>query len=132
MAKKKFAKKPAKSMSKGKAAAPARKTPLTPASKQRPKGEVYRLIAEHTDLTRKQVAAVFETAGEIISKDLSRSGPGVVNLGGMMKVMVVRKPATKAAQRPNPFKPGEMMTVKAKPARNVVKVRPLKALKSMV
>jgi hypothetical protein len=42
------------------------------------------------------------------------------------------KPATEAATRPNPFKPGEMMDVKAKPARRVVKVRPLKNLKDMV
>ena len=34
--------------------------------------------------------------------------------------------------KPNPFKPGEMMEVKAKPARNVVKVRALKPLKEMV
>jgi len=34
--------------------------------------------------------------------------------------------------RPNPFKPGEMMEVKAKPARNVVKAQPLKGLKDLV
>ncbi len=49
-----------------------------------------------------------------------------------MKITVIKKPATKAGTRPNPFKPGEMMDVKAKPARNVVKVRPLKSLKEMV
>jgi hypothetical protein len=42
------------------------------------------------------------------------------------------KPATKATQKANPFKPGEMMTVKARPARTVIKVRPLKGLKEMV
>jgi hypothetical protein len=51
---------------------------------------------------------------------------------GLAKVTVVRKPATKAGQRPNPFKPGEMMEVKAKPARNIIRVRPLKMLKDMV
>jgi hypothetical protein len=49
-----------------------------------------------------------------------------------MKVTVIRKPATKARMAPNPFKPGEMMQVKAKPARNVVKVRALKGLKALV
>lgn len=122
-----------KSMKKsGAKAAPARKASIDSAKKPRSKGEVFRIIAEQTELSRKQVASVFDTVGQIIQKDLSKAGPGVVNLGGMMKVTVVRKPATKAAQRPNPFKPGEMMTVKAKPARNVVKVRPLKSLKSMV
>ena len=41
------------------------------------------------------------------------------------------KPATKGGMRPNPFKPGEMMEVKPKPARRVVKALPLKSLKDM-
>jgi nucleoid DNA-binding protein len=48
-----------------------------------------------------------------------------------MKVKVVRKPATKARKGTNPFT-GEEMMFKAKPARNVVKVLPLKGLKEMV
>ena len=48
-----------------------------------------------------------------------------------MKIKVVRKPATKARKGVNPFT-GEPMTFKAKPARNVVKVLALKALKDMV
>jgi len=49
---------------------------------------------------------------------------------GLMKVKVVRKPATKARPGINPFT-GEETIFKAKPARNVVKVQPLKALKDM-
>ena len=37
-----------------------------------------------------------------------------------------------ADTKANPFKPGEMMEVKAKPAKTVLKIRPLKALKAMV
>ena len=48
-----------------------------------------------------------------------------------MKVKVVRKPATKARKGINPFTQEETV-FKAKPARNVVKVLPLKALKDMV
>jgi nucleoid DNA-binding protein len=48
-----------------------------------------------------------------------------------MKVEVKRKPATKARKGINPFT-GEETMFKAKPARNVVKVRPLKKLKDMV
>jgi nucleoid DNA-binding protein len=44
---------------------------------------------------------------------------------------VVRKPATKARSGKNPFT-GEPMTIQAKPARNVVRALPLKALKEMV
>jgi nucleoid DNA-binding protein len=48
-----------------------------------------------------------------------------------MKITVKRKPATKARKGINPFT-GEEMMFKAKPARNVIKVRPLKKLKEMV
>ena len=66
----------------------------------------------------------------LIGHDLKK-GPGTFTVPGLMKVTVVRKPATKARKGTNPFT-GEEMTFKAKPARNVVKVRALKALKDMV
>ena len=104
---------------------------LTAASKPRSRGEFYTTIAEHTQLSRKQVASVFETMGKILSVDLGKSGPGICNVAGLMKVTVVRKPATKARKGINPFTKQEVM-FKAKPARNVIKVRPLKTLKAMV
>ena len=67
----------------------------------------------------------------IIKKNIGKSGPGVISINGLCKIMVQRKPATKARKGINPFT-GEETTFKAKPARNVVKVRPLKALKDMV
>jgi nucleoid DNA-binding protein len=99
--------------------------------KARSKSEIYSTLAEEAGLARRQIAAVFDGLTGLIKKDLSR-GPGVFTVPNLMKITVIRKPATKAAQRPNPFKPGEMMTVKARPARKVVKVRPLKNLKAMV
>ena len=46
--------------------------------------------------------------------------------------LVIKKPAQPAKKGvPNPFRPGELMDVAAKPAKNVVKVRPLKNLKAM-
>jgi len=104
---------------------------ISPANKPRTKGEFYTTISGVTGVTRKQVATIFETLGKVISADLSKGGPGVLNVGGMMKVIVVRKPATKARKGINPFTKQEVM-FKAKPARNVIKIRPLKALKSMV
>jgi nucleoid DNA-binding protein len=74
---------------------------------------------------------VFDALGAVIKKDLSKSGPGTVNIAGLMKLQVQRKPATKARPGVNPFT-GEETVFKAKPARNVVKVRPLKTLKDMV
>lgn len=115
------------------AAAPAKKSAkASAADKVRSKSEVYRTIAEHTDLKPAQVKSVFEAMTTLMAADLSKKGPGMFNVPGLMRVTVQHKPATKATTRPNPFRPGEMMEVKAKPARTVVKVRPLKGLKSLV
>jgi nucleoid DNA-binding protein len=104
---------------------------IAPASKPRSRSEFYTAIAEQTDLSRKQVASVFDAMGQVLAADLGRSGPGTCSVAGLMKVSVVRKPATKARKGINPFTKEEVM-FKAKPARNVVKVRPMKVLKSMV
>jgi hypothetical protein len=74
---------------------------------------------------------VFGALGELLAADLGKKGPGIVQVPGLMKVTVVRKPATKERKGINPFT-GLETTFKAKPARNVVKVRAMKALKSMV
>ncbi len=99
--------------------------------KARSKSEIYTSLAEEVGLTRRQVAGVFDSLAGLIKKDLGK-GPGIFTVPGLMKITVIRKPATKATTRPDPFHPGQMMTVKAKPARKVVKVRPLKNLKAMV
>ena len=95
------------------------------------KAETYTYIAEKTGLTKRDVGAVFDAMGGLIRRDLRRTGPGVYTVPGLMKIKVVRKPATKARKGVNPFT-GEAMTFKAKPARNVIKVLALKALKDMV
>jgi len=108
---------------------------LTASGKPRGKTELFKLIGDHTGLHRKQVASVFETLGKIMSVDLTKPSAGkpkVFVVPGMMKVQAVFKPATKATTRSNPFKPGEMMDVKAKPAKTVIKIRPLKGLKEAV
>lgn len=104
---------------------------MTRADKPRTKAEIFKIIAEGADLTRQQVATVFECMGEIIEKDLKRGGPGAVNLAGMMKVTVQRKPAVPRRRGINPFT-GVEQWFKAKPARNVVKIRALKNLKDRV
>jgi nucleoid DNA-binding protein len=98
-------------------------------SKTRTKSEVYGALAECACVTRKQVATVFDGLAGLIKKDLR--GPGLFTVPGLMKITVVKKPATKARRGINPFT-GQEMTFKAKPARKVVKVRPLKSLKAMV
>ena len=109
----------------------AKKKSPKAATKVRTKSEVYGGLAEAADLTRKQVATVFEGLSDMIKMDLGKRGPGIFTVPGLMKVKVVRKPATKARKGVNPFT-GEEMMFKAKPARNVVKVLALKGLKGMV
>ena len=108
----------------------AKKSTRTTA-KARTKSEVYGDLADNADLTKKQVAGLFDGLAGLIKKDLGKRGPGVFTVPGLMKIKVVRKPATKARKGINPFT-GEEMMFKAKPARNVVKVLALKNLKGMV
>jgi nucleoid DNA-binding protein len=82
-------------------------------------------------LSKKDVVAVFDEMAAMIKKDLGKRGVGAFTIPGLAKVRVVRKPATKARKGTNPFT-GEEMMFKAKPARNVVKLSALKALKDMV
>ncbi len=127
-----MAKKAAKAAPKAAAPKAAEKpAEKAPAAKSASKGEVFSALAEKTGLTKKDVAGVFEALNELIGKELGKKGPGLFVVPGLLKLKVVRKPATKAKQGINPFTK-EPMTIKAKPARNSVKALPLKALKELV
>jgi nucleoid DNA-binding protein len=122
-----------------KAAAPraAKKLDLTKpvkvaaSAKSRTKGGFFATIADHVGVHRRDVAGVFHVMGSMIKSDLSKVGSGVFTIPGLLRITVKRKPATKARPGINPFTK-EPITIKAKPARNVVRVRPLRALKEMV
>ena len=101
------------------------------AAKTRSQGDVFGTIAQHVGIHRRDVASVFHVMGSMIKADLSKSGAGVFKVPGLMRITVQRKPATKERQGINPFTK-EPTTFKAKPARNVVRVRPLRGLKAMV
>lgn len=96
------------------------------------KTELLETLSTGSELTKKQAGQVLDVLGEIIETQLGKKGPGLFVLPGLLKITRVSKPARKAGKKPNPFKPGEMMVVKARAAHNVVKVRPLKKLKDMV
>jgi nucleoid DNA-binding protein len=103
------------------------------AGKPLSKSAVYQALSEKTNLTKKQVAEFFDALTDLVKRELGKKGPGVVNvLPGLLQLKLKRMPARKARQAPNRFKPGEMMTIKAKPASNTVKTRALKALKELV
>ncbi len=96
------------------------------------KSEIYTNIAETTELSKKQVAAVLDALADEIQKAIGkRGGPGQFTVPGLCKIIVQRKPATKERKGINPFTKEETI-FKAKPARNIVKIRPLKGLKDMV
>jgi nucleoid DNA-binding protein len=88
-------------------------------------------ISMSSGLTKKQVSSVFDGLEGLIEGHIKKRGPGQFTLPGLLKIEVKRKPATKARKGINPFT-GEETTFKAKPARNVVKIRPLKKMKDMV
>ena len=121
-AKKKAAKK------KAAAAAPTRAKVIKDAYT---KSQLIAELAEQTQLTKKQVIAVLDGITGIVEGHIKKNGAGMFTLPGLLKMKVVRKPATKARKGINPFT-GEETVFKAKPARNVVKIQPLKATKEMV
>jgi len=100
------------------------------AAKVPTKGEILASVATTTQLTRKQVASVLDALAGLIKANVGKKGPGMFVVPGLLKIMVVQKPAVAAHKGINPFTKQEQM-FKAKPARKVIKVRPLKALKDM-
>ena len=87
-------------------------------------------IAANTELSKKQVDAVLNELNSIIERHIKKRGVGEFTLPGLLKIKTVKKPAQKAKKGvPNPFRPGELMDVAAKPASTKVKILPLKKLK---
>jgi hypothetical protein len=96
------------------------------------KSEVLNNIATETGLARKDVAAVLEALAGEIKKALGSRGPGLFAIPSLVKITKKKIPARPAQKNvPNPFKPGELMDVAARPARQKIVVRALKNLKDM-
>ncbi len=95
------------------------------------KSEFFNVLAEQSGLAKKEVKAVVESIEAIIKAHLLKNGPGQFTFPGVFKMTAVTKPATKAKRGRNPFT-GEEMTIKAKPAKRVVKARVLKKFKIAV
>ena len=93
------------------------------------KSEILAQISKDTDLSRKQVSGVFDSLNTQIKKSLRSNG--LFTIPGLLKLKVVKKPATKAREGVNPFT-GEKMTFKAKPASKKVRALPMKNLKGFV
>ncbi len=131
-AKKKTARKPAKS----KARAPARRkkaaakpvSPGAPIRSRLTKSGIVGAIAESRDLRRADVSAVLEELELLIGRSVRRGSVGEFQLPGLMKVVAVKVAARKARPGVNPFT-GEKIMIKARPASRSARVRVLKKLK---
>jgi nucleoid DNA-binding protein len=96
---------------------------------QMTKSQLIEKIAEHTELGKKDVKAVFESMMTVGHKELKRTG--VFLVPGFAKFVVIKKPATKERKGINPFTK-EPTVFKARPARKIVRARPVKAAKDAV
>ncbi|MDX1682349.1 MAG: HU family DNA-binding protein [Phycisphaeraceae bacterium] len=95
------------------------------------KSEIISTIADKTDLTQVDVGNVLDELESLIEKSLRGGSGSEFKLPGLLKIEVVTRKATKARKGRNPHT-GEEITIPAKPAREAVKVKPLKKLKDMV
>jgi DNA-binding protein HU-beta len=93
------------------------------------KSQLIEKISTSHEMAKRDVKAVLETLADVGYKELKKAG--VFVLPGFAKFVVIKKPATKARKGTNPFT-GEPMTFKAKPARKIVRARPVKAVKAAV
>ncbi len=100
-------------------------------AKSMSKSEVFAALSESTGLSKAQVSTLFDSLSALVGKNIGSTGPGIFTLPGLLKIKVVRKPATPARTGINPFTKQETV-FKAKPARNVVKLQALKTLKALV
>lgn len=103
---------------------PAIKDPLS-------KSGMIKTITDVTCLSKRDVVAVLDCFAQVIEKHVKSGGPGVFVMPGLMKILVVKKPARPARKGVNPFT-GEEIMIKAKPAYKAVKIKALKKLKEMV
>ncbi len=93
------------------------------------KSQLIEKIAASTEVSKKEVKGVLDALASIGYRELKKTG--VFLLPGFAKFVVIKKPATKARKGTNPFT-GEPMIFKAKPARKIVRARPVKAAKDSV
>ena len=90
---------------------------------------IAKVADENEGLSKRQVKSVMESLTKIGYKELKKSGAFM--LPGFAKFVVIKKPATKERQGINPFTK-EPTTFKARPARKIVRARPVKAAKDAV
>jgi nucleoid DNA-binding protein len=95
------------------------------------KSQVYQEVASAANLSKKQVADVFDALTALIKREVSKKGTGTFTLPGLVKFRRAMKKAQKARKGRNPAT-GEEITIAAKPAQPVLRARVLKTLKEVL
>jgi nucleoid DNA-binding protein len=121
-----------KAKAKNKPDAPKAKK-LTAIKQKYTKTAILAELADKTELSKKQVQSVLDELSDLIQRHVKKGSAGEFTMPGLLKIKTVIKPARKARKGvPNPFKPGELMDIAAKPKSTKIKVLPLKGLKEFV
>lgn len=115
---------------KKKAKAKAAPAAIRPVKQKLTKSALTTLIAERTELSRKQVAGVLNELEGALLGSVHPSGNGEFIYPGLFKVALRKVPARKAGTLIRNPATGEMMKAAAKPASVRVKIRPLAKLKA--
>ena len=94
------------------------------------KTQILANIAEATELSKKDVAAVLDALAAEIEKSLAKGGPGQFAIPGLCKIVLKDVPAKPKRKGRNPAN-GEEIWLDPKPASKKLTIRPLKGLKEM-
>merc|ERR1712062_828072 len=97
------------------------------AAKAMSKGALADSLATSAELKKGVVTKLLDKLAEIGTAEVKKSG--VFTIPGLARIKTKKKPATKAGKK---MMFGEMVVVKAKPAKTVVKAFPTAALKSAI
>src|SRR5262249_44184017 len=92
------------------------------------KSGVIKTITDVTSVNKRDVVGVLDCLTQLIESHVKSRGPGVFVMPGLLKILVVKKPARAARKGVNPFT-GEEIMIKARPAYKTVKIKALKKLK---
>lgn len=91
------------------------------------KSEFFEALAKESEFSKAEVKKFYATFEKVVTKNLSKKGPGVLIIPGVVKLTARSKKASKGGEvKPNPFKPGETITTKPKPASVKLVARGLK------
>ena len=115
---------------KAKAKTASKPAAIRPVKGRLTKSALLSLIAERTELSRKQVSDVLSELEGVMLGSVHPSGAGEFMVPGLFKVALRKVPARKAGTLIRNPATGEMMKAAAKPASVRVKIRALAKLKT--